>query len=290
MRNVSNSHIRSLAFLRLNTHFGRVAMLSLANLLPLFSIYLCLLPLTDVADTRNSFANAGSSLLLALALMALSYALMCVMLTGTHRGLQQLAEDQPVKGGVLFSRIRHALGSIGLPLWIYVKTYVWALPGEAVVLLGTSLMLSSPGFFATLVRIAGFILMYALMIPAALRYSMAHYVFAEHPELGVYDAVERSKDIMCYRKWQLFCLNLPYVLGIVGIWAVMAGVFLVAGGVGPTAMVGFVGWLLIMLTVAAIAGTVYLLLLSVMATACYYNAHKPQPAPEQEEAPAQPAE
>ncbi|MDO4493049.1 MAG: DUF975 family protein [Clostridia bacterium] len=53
-----------------------------------------------------------------------------------------------------------------------------------------------------------------LVVPgiiAALRYSMATYIMAEHPEIGIREAVDRSKRMMHGNKWRLFKLYLSFV-------------------------------------------------------------------------------
>lgn len=45
---------------------------------------------------------------------------------------------------------------------------------------------------------------------AALRYAMAPYLMAAHPELGASEAIEKSKALMVGNKWRLCCLGLSF--------------------------------------------------------------------------------
>ncbi|QOX63117.1 DUF975 family protein [Anoxybacterium hadale] len=62
--------------------------------------------------------------------------------------------------------------------------------------------------------------MLLLFIPgiiAALRYSMSFYILADHPEMGIMEALNESKRLMRGNKWKLFCLYLSF-LG----WAILS--------------------------------------------------------------------
>lgn len=66
--------------------------------------------------------------------------------------------------------------------------------------------------FGALVVVAGVVAIAFFVIPAALRFAMAPYVFAESPEVGVYESVEISKSMMDGNKARLFRLTIPYYL------------------------------------------------------------------------------
>jgi len=77
-----------------------------------------------------------------------------------------------------------------------------------------------------------FILLWSLLlvvpgIIAAYRYSMAKYLMAEYPDMGVREAVNRSKELMDGNKGRLFCLQFSFIgwcllsvltLGILSLW------------------------------------------------------------------------
>lgn len=61
-----------------------------------------------------------------------------------------------------------------------------------------------------------FIFLWALLfiipgIVAAYRYSMATYIMAENPDIGIMEAIEASKSMMADRKWKLFCLDISFI-------------------------------------------------------------------------------
>lgn len=45
---------------------------------------------------------------------------------------------------------------------------------------------------------------------ATYRYAMAPYIMAEHPEMGIMEAIEASKQMMDGNKWSLFCLDFQF--------------------------------------------------------------------------------
>ncbi len=53
-----------------------------------------------------------------------------------------------------------------------------------------------------------------LVVPgiiASYRYAMATYILAEHPEMGIMEAIEASKQMMDGNKWALFCLDFSFI-------------------------------------------------------------------------------
>ncbi|MFY9175469.1 MAG: DUF975 family protein [Peptococcia bacterium] len=67
-----------------------------------------------------------------------------------------------------------------------------------------------------------FILLWTLLfiipgIIASFRYSMAFFILADNPEIGVLEAIRQSKEMMVGHKWRLFVLGLSF-LG----WAILA--------------------------------------------------------------------
>ncbi len=97
----------------------------------------------------------------------------------------------------LFERFEIFLKALGLRLLMSLFIFLW------------SLLLVVPG------------------IIAAYRYSMAPYLMAEYPEMGIREAVSRSKELMSGNKGRLFCLDLSFIgwwllsaltFGILGLW------------------------------------------------------------------------
>lgn len=61
-----------------------------------------------------------------------------------------------------------------------------------------------------------FIILWSLLliipgIIAGFRYAMAPYIMAENPEVGIMEAIERSKKMMHGNKWRLFCLGISFI-------------------------------------------------------------------------------
>lgn len=81
----------------------------------------------------------------------------------------------------LFSRANVTLKALGMYLVIYVRVFLW------------SLLLVAPG------------------IMAALRYSMAPFYLAEHPEMGALEAIRKSKEVMRGQKMSLFMLEVSFL-------------------------------------------------------------------------------
>jgi len=48
-------------------------------------------------------------------------------------------------------------------------------------------------------------------IIASYSYAMAPYLMAENPDMGVMEAISRSKELMRGNKWRLFCLHLSFI-------------------------------------------------------------------------------
>lgn len=97
----------------------------------------------------------------------------------------------------LFERFDIFLKALGLKLFMLLFIFLW------------SLLLFVPG------------------IIAAYRYSMAPYLMAEYPDMGIIEAVNRSKELMNGNKGRLFCLDLSFIgwwllsaltVGILGLW------------------------------------------------------------------------
>ncbi len=82
---------------------------------------------------------------------------------------------------VLFSRFRIFLKALGLRLYMALFIFLW------------SLLFIIPG------------------IIAAYRYAMAPFIMAQDPNVGIREAVNRSKDMMQGRKWKLFCLGFSFI-------------------------------------------------------------------------------
>lgn len=108
-------------------------------------------------------------------------------------GLCRIYFELTKGSGVEVSTLFSAFPSLGKALWlnilIGVFTFLW------------SLLFYIPG------------------IIKALSYSMANYILADNPEMTAREALRESKIIMHGHKWELFVLNLSFIL-----WEIL-GVF-----------------------------------------------------------------
>lgn len=119
-----------------------------------------------------------------------------------------LGERPPVSA--LFDRFEIFFKAFGLRLFMGLFIFLWAL------------LLIVPG------------------IIAAYRYAMAPYFMAEYPQMGIREAVNRSKEVMRERKGKLFLLQLSIMvwplligigLGIVDLIANMSAFSIVLAGI-----------------------------------------------------------
>lgn len=95
--------------------------------------------------------------------------------------LDLLTRENPPAFLTLFSRMSIFGRALGLRLMTGILTGLW------------SLLFVIPG------------------IVAAYRYALAPYLMAEHPEIGVMEAISQSKALMRGNKWRLFCLQLSFI-------------------------------------------------------------------------------
>ena len=111
--------------------------------------------------------------------------------------LDLLTQEKPPAFLTLFSRMSIFGRALGLRLMMGILTGLW------------SLLFVIPGIVATY------------------RYVLAPYLMAEHPEMGVMEAISQSKALMRGNKWRLFCLKLSFIgwgilstltLGIGDLW------------------------------------------------------------------------
>lgn len=95
--------------------------------------------------------------------------------------LNLLTRENPPAFATLFSRFSIWGRAFGLRLVTSLLTFLW------------SLLFIVPG------------------IIASYRYALAPYLMAENPDMGVMEAIARSKELMNGSKWRLFCLQLSFI-------------------------------------------------------------------------------
>lgn len=137
-------------------------------------------------------------------------------------------ENKSEKPGIIFSRF-HIFGkALLLRLYISLKVYLWALAGLGATIVIMILAIESGMVLLTILLIAALNSIAILAIMAAYRYTLAPYLMAENPEIGVRESVRQSKALMKGHKWRYFCLNLSFIG-----WSILAGL---AWGIGHLAL------------------------------------------------------
>lgn len=116
----------------------------------------------------------------------------------------------------VLSRLPIFFKAVGQQLYMLVKILLWMVPAMAV-MFGMTLAAFMIPNAAIAVRIVdasvlvNMVLSTALMLRAFLHYSMAEFVMADHPEVGIRASVKESIRIMRTRKMQLFMLSFSFV-------------------------------------------------------------------------------
>lgn len=185
-----------------------------------------------LAQTNSQVVTGVGGFLLALVTTLISSGLMLGMVT-VMLGLCRGASGCTVSS--VFSRMGDCFKAFGLSLWVALKTLLWALPVYAVIILGTFILipaakagdipLDAAQFLLSILPFLAFILILALVIPAALRYMLSIYILADDPDCSVFDCVRKSKALMAGHKWQMVRLVLPLYLVMLVVVIVVAVVF-----------------------------------------------------------------
>ncbi len=146
---------------------------------------------SEVMDSFYNLAPAGQTLVLSvvgvMAVISFLYLLLVLILGGAvNLGLKQyninlIRRDASPSFGMLFCRFNIFIKALLLQLAMFLFIFLW------------SLLLIIPG------------------IVASYRYAMAPYLLAQNPEMGVMEAIDRSKQMMRGYKWRLFCLHLSFI-------------------------------------------------------------------------------
>ena len=137
--------------------------------------------LTALSNFLASDAGATVMILLAIAGVVLLVIGGGIQLGLIRYNLDLLTRENPPAFLTLFSRMSIFGRALGLRLMTGILTGLW------------SLLFVIPG------------------IVAAYRYALAPYLMAEHPEMGVMEAISQSKALMRGNKWRLFCLQLSFI-------------------------------------------------------------------------------
>lgn len=120
----------------------------------------------------------------------------------------------------VFSRKNCFFKAIGLNLMVFLRTFLWMLPGLVLEVLALVVMAFVPDslfMLAMLLMYVGPITMLVLGIRAALHYAMASRVMAETPSKGINQCIRESVAIMSRRKLLLFSLEISFFLWQIGL-------------------------------------------------------------------------
>ena len=241
-------------------------------------------------------ALGGNETVFAIGYIVLMF-VMVLVASGLSMGLYAAMIDlcrgnETVTVGRVFSRMGKCLKAFGLSLWVGLKTFLWMLPGYAVMLAAPFVMLgsmdtttgtiseSAAGTMA-LFMFGGMLLMFILAFPAAYRYMLSTYILADKPETGVFESVRQSKAMMKGHKWQAFKLVLPIILimyVVVLVLSVAMGAVMALLANTPAAMT----ILSIVLMVVIIAAMLYYMIRMYLCYTLFYLKRVEDQNPEQE--------
>lgn len=127
--------------------------------------------------------------------------------------------------GSVFQHMTLCFKGFGLSLWVGLKTILWALPVYIPMIVMALLLMDNPSLQANksaqiivaFLPFVALILIFALVVPAAMRYMLSTYILADKPDTGVFECVRESKAMMKGHKWQAFKLAVPIILAMYGI-------------------------------------------------------------------------
>lgn len=151
---------------------------------------------------------------------------------GLLNALQQLLRGREITTGMAFSRLPIWYKAIGLSALVAVKVALWGLPGMALVVGGSFLMLQENMLSIGMgISYAGALLSTVLTIRANYSYVLGTYMLAEKPEEGVMNCLRTSRQYMNGRRLQLFSLEVTFMLWV---WASTMLGSMIGGVIGST--------------------------------------------------------
>ena len=165
--------------------------------------------------TKDATIISAGSFLLTIITTFVGGALSMGMLAAT---LDLCRGNETISVGRVFCRMNQCLKIFGLTLWVGLKMILWALPAYAAVVVvivplsSGSLDSEVTKLLMTLLPVVVMFLVFALVVPAALRYMLSAFILADKPETGVFECVRQSKAMMKGHKWQAFKLVVPLIL------------------------------------------------------------------------------
>ena len=171
--------------------------------------------------------DSASAYSLVLILLMIAVQFLTIGLTlGKLRSFIDLCRGKNnVTVGSVFQHMSLCLKGYGLNLWVGLKTILWALPVYIPVIVMALLLMDNPSLQANksaqiivaFLPFVALILIFALVVPAAMHYMLSTYILAVKPDTGVFECVRKSKAMMKGHKWQAFKLAVPIILAMYGI-------------------------------------------------------------------------
>ena len=142
--------------------------------------------------------------------IAITFLITPVLTLGQNHTLLKALRKEEFSVAAVFARMPIFFKAIGLQLMTTLRIFLWMLPGMALSLVATVLLLLAPSV-GGLVFLAAMVLTFVLSIQAMYRYRMATFVMADAPETGINAAIRRSCDVMNGRKMELFSLEMSFI-------------------------------------------------------------------------------
>ena len=144
------------------------------------------------------------------------------LMLGLYKHLFSLLRGQGGEMKDAFSRMHLFFKAIGLQLLIWVKVFLWALPGAALMFGGSwisaevlshmdGVTVETVMNVVSLLTNASYVAMLVPVVMATFRYAMAPYHLADCPDERLRDCIDESKTIMKHRKAALFMLQFSFI-------------------------------------------------------------------------------
>jgi hypothetical protein len=131
--------------------------------------------------------------------IAITFLITPVLTLGQNHTLLKALRKEEFSVAAVFARMPIFFKAIGLQLMTALRIFLWILPGMALSLVGTVLLLFVPSL-GGLVCLAAMVLTFMLSIQAMYRYRMATFVMADDASVGINAAIRRSFEVMKGRK------------------------------------------------------------------------------------------
>ena len=179
-----------------------------------------------VAVLYAALANDGVRV--ALGVTALSFLITPFLSLGESVAVLRLLRKETISASTVLCRAGSFLKALGLRLYMVLRILLWMLPGTAVMYAGIPLLIwTRQTMVLYLCYFAGMGLMTVLGLRAAMHYSMAELLLADHADARIRDCLHDSVLIMRRRKRYLAALYVFFI----AVWIVLDTVVSMLSGV-----------------------------------------------------------